>query len=318
MGRFVRLEMVAGLGIALALPALALPAGKSLATVTTLAAEARDGNGRTEATLTIAVTGQDGQPATGSVAIEDDGKPIAGAALNADGRATPVLSLAPGDHNLTAVYVGDTTHAASVSQVAAVPAATGAAADFSISVAPGTLSLQQGQSGQVIVSITPSNAVSLTSPMFVTLSCAGLPDQATCTFTPQNLEILPTATAPLTSSMVIATVGGWTSGAVVPPVNHSSRIAWAILLPGAFGLAGLAFGVRRRPWLCRLSLLSLVALITTLGATGCSPLYNYRNHGPTANLPTPAGSFTLQVTAQSSNGVTATTHSTTMGLTVTQ
>jgi hypothetical protein len=53
-----------------------------------------------------------------------------------------------------------------------------------------------------------------------------------------------------------------------------------------------------------------------LGTTGCNPLYNYRNHGPSPNLPTPAGTFTLLVTAQSSNGVTATTHSTTMVLTV--
>jgi hypothetical protein len=53
-----------------------------------------------------------------------------------------------------------------------------------------------------------------------------------------------------------------------------------------------------------------------LGATACAPLYNYKNHGPPHNLPTPAGSYTIQINAQSSNGITATTHSTTMVLTV--
>jgi hypothetical protein len=55
-----------------------------------------------------------------------------------------------------------------------------------------------------------------------------------------------------------------------------------------------------------------------LGTTGCNPQYNYYHHGPSQNLPTPAGSYTLLVTAQSSNGVTAVTQSTTMGLTVSQ
>ena len=60
----------------------------------------------------------------------------------------------------------------------------------------------------------------------------------------------------------------------------------------------------------------MVALIGVLGTTGCNPLYDYRNHGPSPTLPTPAGTFTLLVTAQSSNGVTATTHSTSMVLIV--
>jgi hypothetical protein len=76
--------------------------------------------------------------------------------------------------------------------------------------------------------------------------------------------------------------------------------------------------MRRRRFLSRLALVSLVALVSVLGTTACSPLYNYFNHGPTHNLPTPAGTYTVTITAQSSNGVTATTHSTTVALTVKQ
>lgn len=316
MGRGVRLELVAGLGIALALPALAFSAEavRGLATETTLASQTQDVNGRTQASLTVTVLGKDGQPATGAVTIEDNGKSLAGVALDGEGHATTVLALQPGSHNLTAVYAGDTAHLGSASAETPVAAATGSTPDFSVSVAPGTLTLKQGQSGSVTASIAPVNASSLTAPMFVTLSCAGLPDQATCNFTPENIQILPGATTATPSTMVLTTVASNTLSEAAPRSTHG--VEWALLLPGALGLAGVAFGARRRMWLRRLSLLGLVALVTMLGTTACNPLYSYKNHGPTPNRPTPTGTYTLQVTAQSSNGVTATTRSTTMVLTV--
>jgi hypothetical protein len=101
-----------------------------------------------------------------------------------------------------------------------------------------------------------------------------------------------------------------------PHTKGSQPIAWALLLPGALGLGGLAWGARRRAWLCRLSLLALVALVTMLGTTACNPRYYYFNHGPPNNLPTPSGTYTVTVTGQSSNGITAITQNTTMVLTV--
>jgi len=327
ISRGLRLELIAGLGFALALPALALPGNGSssqgmvsqaLATETTLTAETRDQGGRTQATLTVTVTGGDALPATGAVIFQDEGKPLAAVALNAQGSATSVLTLLPGQHSLTAVYAGDATHLSSVSEIRPMSAATSTTPDFSISVAPTTLTLTQGQSGSVIASVTPINAASLTAPMFVTLSCSGLPDQSSCTFTPENVEIQPNAIAAVNSSLVIATASGSSAHLTLPARSGSSPVAWAVLLPGALGLAGLAFGARRRPWLRRLSLVALVGLVSVLGATACAPLYNYHNHGPPHNLPTPPGSYTVSVTSQSSNGITAITHSTTMVLTVNQ
>jgi ABC-type transport system involved in cytochrome c biogenesis permease subunit len=101
------------------------------------------------------------------------------------------------------------------------------------------------------------------------------------------------------------------------PHSRSNPIAWAFLLPGAFGLGGLAWAARRRPWLNRFSLFSLVALVTTLGATACAPRYNYYNHGPPPNPATPAGTYTVTVTAQSTNGVTAIENFATIAVTVT-
>jgi hypothetical protein len=158
--------------------------------------------------------------------------------------------------------------------------------------------------------------------MFVTLSCSGLPDQSTCTFTPENVEILstscpnPAATScPINSSMVITTQAASTT-ASSGTRRSSTPVAWAFLLPGALVLAGLSWGSRRRRWLSRLSLVALVGLVSVLGTTACNPLYNYEHHGPVPNPATPAGTYTISVVAQSSNGISATTHSTTMALTV--
>ena len=318
--RSLRLKLVAGIGIALAMPALALAAQDSqssetrgLSTQTSLSAQTRDQAGRTQATVLVNVAGEDGLPATGVVAISDHGTQVAGAALNAKGEASIIVALPAGVHSLAASYAGDATHRPSVSPVAEVQAQVSGTPNFTVAVSPATLSLTPGQSGTVIASITPQNSAGLTAPMFITMSCSGLPDQASCTFTPPSLDILSTTTAPLTSTMVILTQAASSASLAHP---QSNSVAWAILLPGALGLGGLAWGFRRRAWLNRLSLLALVGLVTTLGTTACNPRYNYEHHGPPINPATPAGTYTINVTAQSSNGVAAITNSTTMSLTV--
>jgi hypothetical protein len=172
----------------------------------------------------------------------------------------------------------------------------------------------------------------LTTPAFITISCSGLPDQASCIYTPESVEILPDQNAAVTSSMVLQTYAQSTALAspATLPGKGVSPIAWAFLLPGALGLGGIAWGARRhqgsrghvfvrgvvRHRLNRLSLVALVSLVTLLGTTGCNPRYGYEHHGPIPNPPTPAGTYTVTVTAQSNNGVTAITQNTTFVLTV--
>jgi len=316
--RKMRTLPIAALALALAIPASAQ--AHPQATQTTLRSQTVDHNS-TQATLSVSVRGEDGLPASGAVVILDNYRQLAGAALNANGEAQITVGLLPGEHALRAVYNGDAAHQGSHSDVAPVSAITGGAPDFQVAVAPGSLTLTAGQSGTVTASVTPINSSALTAPMFVTLSCSGNPDQSSCSFTPENLEILPNATVAVTSSIVITTQAmpphyGGSSAAHPPARPGTHRVAWAVLFPGALGMVGLAFSARRRRWLSRLALLGLLALITCLGTTACNPLYNYQNHGPPYNLPTPAGTYNLTVAAQSSNGVTATTHTTTMVLTV--
>jgi hypothetical protein len=321
--RGLRLKLGAGLGIALVLSVVAAHA-QGVATTTTLTAGALTGCSQA---LTVTVTGN-GQPVTGTVTIEDNlnGKEVqlASAALSAQGTASPAVSLTDGVHNLTAVYAGNSTDQGSTSSP--VPTANVTAqCEFTVAISPATLSLAVGQTGTVSVSVisSPDFTSSLTAPVFVTLSCSSLPDESACTFTPENVEILPNATAPLTSSMVLVTQ--LQSAASVarphskfggPPSRGTNAVAWAILLPGALGLGGLGWGLRRRPWLSRLSLFALVGLVTMLGTTACNPRYDYEHHGPPINPATPAGTYTISVTAQSSNGITAVTNSTTLALTV--
>ena len=100
----------------------------------------------------------------------------------------------------------------------------------------------------IAVTLVPEDNAALTSPMFVTLSCSGLPSEASCTFTPETVEILPTTPAscpsgspasacPPVSSMLLQTQEQVTTDVVRPgcPGRGSSPVAWAILLPGMLG-----------------------------------------------------------------------------------
>jgi hypothetical protein len=297
--------------------AVVAASAQGVATTTTLTAETRDQGGRTQATIAVTVAGADGLPATGAVAIEENGKQLGSAALNAEGQAKVVLGLLAGGHSLRAAYAGDATHQASLSDFTGVRALASGTPAFSVAVSslsPSTLT--PGQSGTATVSVTPENNSSLTAPIFVTVSCSGLPDQASCTFTPESVEILPTTTGALTTTMVIGTQAASSTASKSAPRPGASPIAWAFLLPGALGFAGLACRGRRRRWLSRVSLLLLVGLVTLLGTTACNPRYSYLNHGPIQNPATPAGTYTVTIAAQSNNGVTAITQTTTMAVTV--
>ncbi len=328
--------LVAGLVIALAVPALAIPAGVS--TTTTLTAGTLNGCVQP---LTVNVTAGGTPVTSGTVAINDqfngNAVQLASAALSSSGSASFSVALAAGSHSLTANFAAITGYAASTSSAVLVSVAT--ECEFSVGVsdfspsssAANTLTLTAGQSGSFTITVVPSVEFTstLTAPMFVTLSCSGLPDGAACSATPENLEILsttpesclsgsPVSSCPPTSNMVIQTYAASTVKATPPspPGNRSNPIAWAFLLPGALGLGGLALGARRRRWLNRLSLVALVGLVTLLGTTACNPRYYYLNHGPPTNPATPSGTYTVTVTAQSSNGVTAFKHSTTFTMIV--
>jgi hypothetical protein len=329
--------LVRGLGIALAMPALFVVASRaqSVNTTTALTEQTTQTSGSAPCSLTsvmVAVTANTGVPAD-SVSIQDEvgstSVQLASALLDSAGQASFVLALANGPHSLSAVYAGDATFNGSSSTPASVTISSQCDSQFVVtasnltpsSSAANTLALTPGQTGTATITVVPLQPYvpSLTGPpTFITISCSGLPDLANCNFTPENVEIAPGQAAGVTSTMVIQTYAANTTSLSPPslPGKGSSPIAWAFLLPGALGLGGFAWGARRRLWLKRISLVALLGLITLLGTTACNPRYGYENHGPLPNPPTPAGSYTVKIAAQSSNGVTAVTNSASFTLTV--
>jgi hypothetical protein len=276
--------------------------------------------------LAVGVTSAQGLPA-GTVTIEDEAGgspvPLGSENFNSIGQASFSFLLANGTHTLIAVYAGNATYqgSTSISVSPTISAQCESALVVSVSSLVPSNTLTAGDKGTATATVTPSPefvAALGNAPAFITLSCSGMPNQASCTFTPQDLEMSPGELQGVTSTMVLQTQAEGSGRAMPPasPLHRSTPVAWAFLLPGALGLGGLAWGTRRRPWLNPLMLMALVGLVTMLGTTACNPRYYYENHGPPPVPATPSGSYTVIVTAQYSNGITATTTSTTIGLTV--
>lgn len=337
--RATRLQLIAGLGITLAVPALAAANDPTTTTLTETSTQANEVNPAATCTLTsLAVTVADAgnAPAAGIVAIEDEvgGSTVqlGSATLNSAGKTSFSFDLPAGTHSLSAVYAGNAAFVGSASAAAAVTIDTQCSTEFIVAlsnVSPSTasssapaMSLTPGLAGSATITIAPSPdfIASLTAngPAYITISCSGLSDLATCAFTPENVEILPGQSAAVTSSMVIQTFAASTTRLSPPsrPGRNSPPVAWAFLLPGLLGLGGLAWGARRKAWLKRLSLAALLSLVTLLGATGCNPRYAYENHSPEPNPATPAGTYTVKIAAQFSNGVASITGYTDLSLTV--
>jgi hypothetical protein len=329
--RSLRLEMVAGLGMALApLVLLVLPltaaSAQGIGTTTTMTAQSATASSCSLTTLTVGVTSTTGVPA-GTVMINDaaSGSPVSlgSEALNSSGQASFVFALPNGVHTLSAAYAGNATYNSSSSVAVSQTVSSQCTASFVVTVSSLSPSntLTAGQAGTGTITVTPLSSfvpASGAAPAFITLSCSGLPNQTSCIFSPESLEILPSQNEGVTSSMVLQTQAAGTARATLPAShgNGSGPVAWAILLPGVLGLGGLAWGARRRAWLRRLSLVALVGFVAMLGTTACNPRYYYYNHGPPTNQATPSGTFTITVTGQSSNGITAVTQNTTFALTV--
>jgi hypothetical protein len=327
-------------GITVVLAAAAMAQSTGMATHTTLATGSQEMGGRTVTTYSATVLGEDGAPAKGIVLLQEQGRSVASAALNSEGKALMLAGgLTAGDHNLTAIYGGDAQHTASRSETIhvrsdATPSATPSFSQPALSPAslPATgQTLVPGDSGNVTVTITSVNGFT----GFVSLSCAGAPvsqgsytDNAmpfgvSCTFSPANLQITsavanssnPTVVSHLT---VQTTAPAGANGlnrkpAGLPGQNSGNALALAVLLPGVLGLGVLG---RKRKLFGRMALLLLVGGVTVLGASACNARYKYLNHPPTPNDGTVPGAYTLTVWAQTSDGVTASEQFTTLALTI--
>ncbi|WP_158792498.1 TIGR03118 family protein [Granulicella sp. L60] len=189
--------------------------------------------------------------------------------------------------------------------------ATGTPA-FGFSASTSTASVTAGSSTTATISVAPTNSFSGN----VTLACSG-PVGVTCTFSPSQLSVTPTAAA--TSTVTIQTAASMAQQKHLSPWNREAgTIVAAFLLP--FGSI-LAFSRRRAGRKSNpLQLLGLfmLLLVTSGLAIGCSSSMNgaaspaASTPAPTSTPGTPSGVQQVTITATSGS----LTQNTTIALTV--
>ena len=166
-----------------------------------------------------------------------------------------------------------------------------------------TFSVAAGTTVPVSITVTSQtgfvNTGSSTTALPLNYTCSGLPSQSQCSFSPSQ------STSATSLTVNITTVGP--TGSLRPPLGRGSRIFYALLLPGMFGLA-LAGGSRTRA--ARLLGLIVVLGFSALSLSSCGSSSSQKNSGTTP------GTYSVVVTA-TTGGTNPLTNSFSVSLTVT-
>jgi hypothetical protein len=258
-------------------------------------------------TATVAVTGGAPGPTystpevpgtpTGTVSFLDGTTVLGSGTLDAGVATYSTAALAAGTHPITARYSGSSTAAGSLSSALSQVVAN--APVLVLSNPTPTVSVPSG--GSTSVTLTVANAgAALAGP--VTLTATGLPAGAACTLSSQSVDVSSGAvqvTALITTTPSLTILGRNHGLQGLPPMRGLGAGAGALLMGGVFALPG---GRRRR----RMGLfLSALLVILVGGLTACSSTSSGK--GATAGTPTPAGTYTVAVTASATGATPVTT-----------
>ncbi|MGH9546750.1 MAG: Ig-like domain repeat protein [Terriglobales bacterium] len=266
-------------------------------------------------TLTATVSTQSGgfQP-TGLVTLLSGGSPIipgspaplggrngfgniqSGALVTAQGIATSLVILPPGQNIISAQYPGDTNYAGSSSTTAIV----NVQADFGFAAeSPSITIASPGGSGTMMLTVTGQPGYGSTINFSAT-SCAGLPRESACTFSPASVTGSGSTTLTISTkaahSVRLEAPGWWFT-------SFGGTLAGVFLLGGASRRRSES-GRRRTVF----ALIVFALLVTIAGCGGGSGSTGSHNQDPG----TPAGSSIVTVNA--TTGII--THSVTVSLTV--
>jgi hypothetical protein len=193
--------------------------------------------------------------------------------------STAVLTtsiLPVGSDVITATY-GATTDFAGASATFTETITQPAVGGFTLSVTPATSSVGVGYSTLLVVTVTPHGGFS----QGVNLSCAGLPNEATCFFDTQTLT-----TGAYTTNLVVNTTAPHSCGTSTPYFLGSNSGGTGIApfaLPAIAGLLAIFLPGRRR-WMRALLAVIVVAGVTQM--SGC---------GTCTDLGTRPATYTFQV-----------------------
>ncbi|HEY3988397.1 MAG TPA: protease pro-enzyme activation domain-containing protein [Acidobacteriaceae bacterium] len=225
-------------------------------------------------TGTVTLTNSSGASVgTGTLAVVNTSNgQVAQAAITTTGTATTIS------------YPGDTNYNAG----SAAFSGGGGSASFSLSAAPTTITVPSGGSASTAVSITPVAGFTGTVSMSCAVGQTATP-APTCSLAQASVSV--TGTTAITDTLTVQAVA---ASSAVRVADNSPGNTW--YAAGGAALAGiLLFGLpgRRRAWQRMLSLLLLVVAIGVVGCGGTS------SSGGGGSGGTPAGSYTVTVTAVS-------------------
>ncbi len=134
-------------------------------------------------TATVTPSSSGGYTPSGTVIFSDGGAAIGSPVAVSNGHAILSKSdLASGDHDITAAYSGDENFTASTASAAIL---TVSAPDYSITATPTALTIRRGQTGTATLTLTPVGGYTGA----VAFTCSGLPQFATCTFSPASVQV---------------------------------------------------------------------------------------------------------------------------------
>ncbi len=231
--------------------------------------------------LVSVVQGSGTRSPTGTVTFQSGATTLGTVTLASGGIATLTLTAQQVVLNAVAVYSGDSLYAPSTS--AAITIVVGPPVEFTLSTA-GLLTMQSGQHGTLSIAVE-------TAPTFtdtLAFGCAGLPADATCTFSTDQVAV--GGGLPKTLSVTVDTGNPLGSGALA-------------LIPAA-----LLLGMLRRKRLPLKLLMVLVAAAMMATLSGCASSFSQSK--------TPAGAYTFQIVANGKQ--TGATQTATVQLTVMQ
>jgi hypothetical protein len=228
---------------------------------------------------TVAASTQPNNTPTGAITFFDGNTALGVVNLDSNGTASLTTSFKVGAHSVFARYGGD--------------AAYRATEDFTVSVGFESLVVRAGQTATATLTIAPMTGGFNTAIRF---TCSGLPTLSACTFSP--------AVAMPGNGSVPVNLAINTTAPLMTLRTETMRTFAVVLLTIGLPLVGLVLGepsrLTRR--LLALALLAAVGFLASCGGSGSQR----------SRVRTPAGTYTVTVTANGGN----LQHSTNLSLTV--
>jgi len=273
------------------------------ATTTSVSASATQLTLGQNVTFTASVAPQTGTGVpTASVTFLDGQAQIAAVTLNGGTASFSTATLAAGTHTITAAYSGDSNYAASTSAASTVTVTTAAAADYSLTMSSSSLSVAQGSSGSLTLTVTPKNGFK----QAVGFSCSGLPTGGTCTFNPQTVDPVAGAASTTLTVQLPAAAGTTAPPSPLPPGFRTAGLYFLFLvILGIMGAAQIKQSATQDVKFARAVLASAVfaALLATANCAGYSgqktgqpaSTYAVTVSASGANVPIHTQQFTLTV-----------------------